>query len=51
MLGAAFAWSDAADHVCAVLDHLLGVESAFAAGETLDEEASFFVDQNAHKVR
>src|SRR5947207_15880090 len=42
--------SDAADHICAVLNHLLGVEGAFAAGETLDEQASVFVDQNAHRA-
>jgi len=41
MLGAAFAGSDAADHVCAVLDHLLGVEGAFAAGEALTSRRVF----------
>src|SRR5713226_10645699 len=50
MPGAAFAGSDAAGHVCAVLDHLLGVEGAFAAGEALDDQTRFFVDQNAHRA-
>ena len=42
MLGAAFAGRDAADHVGAVRDHLLGVESAFAAGEALHDQRVFF---------
>src|SRR5258708_409223 len=50
MLRAAFAWRDATDDVGAVLDHLLRVESAFAAGEALDEQASFFVDQYAQRA-
>src|SRR5207253_263332 len=39
-----------ANHIRAVFDHLLGVEGAFAAGETLDEQPGFFVDQNAHRA-
>ncbi len=50
MLRAAFAGRDAADDVGAVVDHLLRVESAFAAGETLDDEACFFVYENAHRA-
>src|SRR5881392_1090293 len=50
MFGAALAWRDPADDVGAVLDHLLGVESAFAAGETLHDEARFFVDEDAHRA-
>src|SRR5437016_13118443 len=50
MLGATFAGRDAADNVGTVFDHLLRVESTFAAGETLDDEASFFVDEDAHRA-
>src|SRR5438132_4482975 len=45
-----FARRDPADDACAIFDHLLGVESSFAAGEALDDEASFFVDQDAHRA-
>src|SRR5579859_1163552 len=50
MLGIALAGSDAANDVGAVLDHLLRVESAFAAGEALNDEASLFVNQDAHRA-
>src|SRR5712664_116282 len=50
MFGAAFAGCDAANHVRAVLDHLLGVEGAFAAGEALNEQASIFVYKDAHRA-
>src|SRR6267142_2368201 len=50
MLGAAFAGGDAADDIRSVLDHLLRVEGAFAAGEALDEQARFFVNENAHRA-
>src|SRR6266566_2768352 len=49
MLGAAFAGCDAPDNVCAVLDHLLGVKCTFAAGETLNEQARLFIDEDAHR--
>ena len=48
MLGAAFAGRYAADDIGAVFDHLLGVESSFAAGEALHDQFVFFVDQDAH---
>ena len=44
MLAAAFAGSDSADDFGAVGNGLLGVEGAFLAGESLDEEAGVFVD-------
>src|SRR5580704_16573303 len=50
VLGATFAGSHATYNVGAVFDHLLGVESAFAARETLDDQARFFADQNAHRA-
>src|SRR5438552_13852544 len=50
MLGATFAGRDTADNVGTVFDYLLRMKSAFAAGETLDDEASFFVDEDAHRA-
>src|SRR6266700_1136935 len=50
MLHAAFSGGNAADNIRAVLDHLLRVKGAFAAGEALDDEARFFIDQNAHRA-
>src|SRR5229473_4616946 len=50
MFRSTFAGSDAADHVCAVLDHLLGMKGAFTAGEALDDQASVFVYKNAHRA-
>src|SRR5580693_6113157 len=50
MLRAAFAGRHAADYVCAVVDHLLRVECSFTAGETLDDDACFFVYENAHRA-
>ena len=48
MLCAALAGRDAADDLRAVLNHLLRVEAAFASGEALDDDASIFVNENAH---
>src|SRR6266446_9629256 len=48
MFGAAFTGRDAADYIRAVLDHLLRVESAFAAGEALDDQTRFLINQNTH---
>ena len=50
MLGAALAGRHAGDNFRAVLDHLLRVEAAFAAGEALHDQASVLVDQNAHRA-
>lgn len=44
---AAFAGRDAADNVRAVIAHLQGVESSFLAGESLDNQTSVFINQNA----
>ena len=48
VLRAALAGRDAADHVGAIGDGLLRVESAFPAGEALDDEASILVYEYAH---
>src|SRR5579863_5005815 len=40
----------AGDDFRAVVDHLLRVEAAFAAGEALDENARLFVDEDAHRA-
>src|SRR4249920_2417648 len=40
----------ATDDVCAVFNHLLRVEGAFATGEALDDQASFFVHQDTHRA-
>src|SRR5208283_4774846 len=50
VIAAAFAWRDAADNRGAVGDGLLGVEGAFLAGETLNEQARVFVDEYAHAL-
>src|SRR4029077_5919195 len=50
MLGAAFSGSHSADDVCPILNHLLRVESSFAAGKTLHDQASFLVHQDAHRA-
>src|SRR5579859_3426320 len=50
MFCSAFCGGDAADHVGAVLNHLLSVEGAFAAGEALHDDFCFFVDENAHRA-
>ena len=47
---AALARGDAGDDFGAVGNHLARVEAAFAAGETLHDDASLFVDQNAHRA-
>src|SRR5690606_18896754 len=46
--GAALAGGHAADHLGAVGDGLLGVESALATGEALADDFGVFVDQDAH---
>src|SRR5579859_5080985 len=50
MLRATFSGGHSADDVGAVLNHLLSVESAFAACNTLDDQARFFVNQDAHRA-
>src|SRR2546429_5370819 len=50
MFRSTFAGCDAANHVGAVFEHLLRVESAFTAGEALHDEARFFVHQDAHRA-
>ncbi|CAH0191178.1 hypothetical protein SRABI106_01320 [Rahnella aquatilis] len=44
MLGAAFAWRNAANHFGAVSDGLFGVESPLATGETLADNFGVLVD-------
>ena len=51
MLGAALAWGDASDDLGAVLDHLLRVESAFAASHSAHNRAGVLVDKNRHMDR
>ena len=48
VLLSAFAGGYAAHHVGAVLDHLGGVEGAFATGEALDQDLALLVDEYAH---
>ena len=48
VLFAATARRDAADHLGAVLDALLGVKGALLAGEALADHAGVLVDENAH---
>src|SRR5574338_524466 len=45
---AALARRDAGDDLGAVLQHLLGVERAVAAGDALDEQPGALVDEDAH---
>ena len=48
MRGAALAGSDAADHMGADLDGVLGVEGGVFAGEALENDPGIFVDEYAH---
>src|SRR4029077_7254012 len=49
MLRSAFAWCDACDDLRAVLQHLLGMKAAFAAGEALDDNARALINKNTHR--
>ena len=51
MRTAAFAGRDAADHLGAVGDRLLGMERALGAGEALADDLGIFVDKNGHVQR
>ena len=44
VLAAALAGRDAADHLGAVIEHLLGVEGTLRAGETLHDDFGVFID-------
>ncbi|MNV18513.1 hypothetical protein D3C71_1093410 [compost metagenome] len=48
VLGAAFAWSYTTNHLGAVLDGLLGVETTLRTGNTLADNFGVFIDQDAH---
>ena len=48
MRGAAFAGRDAADHLGAVGDGLLGMEGALVAGEALADDLGVLVDEDGH---
>src|SRR6185312_11103452 len=48
MLAAAFAGRDAADHLGAVGDRLLGMEGALGAGEALADHLGVLIDENRH---
>jgi hypothetical protein len=48
--GAAFAWGDAADNVGAVFGAAFGVEGAFFAGKSLNDQTSVFINENRHDV-
>src|SRR5256885_4190484 len=50
MFRSAFAWRHAANHIRAVLNHLLSMESSLTPRKSLDEQASFFVYQDAHRA-
>src|SRR4029077_9891731 len=50
MFRSTFTRRDTANHVGAILDHLLSVKGSFAAGKSLDEQARFFVYENAHRA-
>src|SRR6266851_8165720 len=50
VLRAAFSGGNAAHNIRAVFDHLLRVKGAFAAGEALNDQARFFIDENAHRA-
>src|SRR5216684_6624295 len=50
MLCSAFTRCDAADDVGRVLDHLLSVKGAFAAGKTLHDDFSLFVYKHTHRA-
>ena len=46
--GAAFARSNATNHLGAVFDGLLGVEAALRTGDALADNFGVFIDQDAH---
>ena len=48
MRRAAFAGRDAADHLGAVGDRLLGMEGAVLAGEALADDLGVLVDEDGH---
>ena len=48
MSGAAFTRGHAANHLGAVGNGLLGVESTLRAGEALADNFGVFIDQDAH---
>jgi hypothetical protein len=45
---AAFARRYSTHHLCAILDHLLGMKSAFTACKPLHDNTGILIDQNAH---
>src|ERR1051326_317801 len=49
VFGAAFARGNATDHIGAVLNHLLGVKSAFAARKALHNQFRFFIYEHAQE--
>ena len=50
MFCAAFAGRDACDNFGVVIQHLLRVKAAFAAGDSLHDDARVLVNQNAHRA-
>ena len=50
MLRAAFARRDAAHHLGAVGDRLLGMEGALRAGEALADDLGVAIDQDRHQA-
>ena len=48
VLGAAFTRSNATNHLGAVFDGLLGVETTLRTGNTLADNLGVFIDQDAH---
>src|SRR5271168_4306874 len=50
MFGTAFSGSDSADYVRSIFDHLLRVEGSLPASESLNDDSSLFVDENAHRA-
>src|SRR5580700_11527179 len=50
MLGTTFAGGDAADNFRAVIEHLLRMKTAFAAGEALHQHPRIVADKHAHRA-
>src|SRR5947209_19496864 len=50
MLGAAFSWGHAADHLGAVGDRLLGMEGALRAGKALVDHRGLGIDEDRHQA-
>src|SRR5260370_31148139 len=50
MFSCTYGWSYSANHVGAVLNHLLSVEGASAAGEALDDQTRLFLNQDTHRA-